>query len=75
MVEMTAPAPRDIICDPASGTTGFLIAASEYLRHTIAGERRDRVSRRRGCERAKWMVFAQAENVGLDLRSVDVNLT
>src|SRR5690606_25901956 len=31
MVEMTAPTPRDVICDPACGTAGFLIAASEYL--------------------------------------------
>lgn len=32
MVEMTAPGPKDIICDPASGTCGFLVAAGEYLR-------------------------------------------
>lgn len=32
MVELTAPNPKDIICDPASGTCGFLIAAGEYLR-------------------------------------------
>ncbi len=32
MVEMTAPAPKDAICDPACGTAGFLIAASEHLR-------------------------------------------
>src|SRR5439155_1328833 len=32
MVEMTAPAPKDVICDPASGTCGFLVAAGEYLR-------------------------------------------
>src|SRR5437764_8301842 len=32
MVEMTAPQPTDIICDPACGTAGFLIAAGEYLR-------------------------------------------
>jgi type I restriction enzyme M protein len=31
MVEMTAPTPKDIICDPACGTAGFLIAASEHL--------------------------------------------
>lgn len=31
MVEMTAPTPKDIICDPACGTAGFLIAASEFL--------------------------------------------
>jgi type I restriction enzyme M protein len=33
MVEMVAPTPTDIICDPACGTAGFLIAAGEYLRH------------------------------------------
>lgn len=32
MVEMTAPKPDDVICDPASGTCGFLVAAGEYLR-------------------------------------------
>lgn len=31
MVELTAPTPKDVICDPACGTAGFLIAASEYL--------------------------------------------
>ena len=31
MVEMTAPTPRDVICDPACGTAGFLVAASEHL--------------------------------------------
>jgi type I restriction enzyme M protein len=31
MVELTAPAPKDIICDPACGTCGFLVAAAEYL--------------------------------------------
>lgn len=32
MVDMTAPTPTDEICDPASGTAGFLVAASEYIR-------------------------------------------
>jgi type I restriction enzyme M protein len=32
MVAMTKPTPRDTICDPACGTAGFLVAASEYLR-------------------------------------------
>lgn len=32
MVDMTTPTPKDIICDPACGTAGFLITASEYLR-------------------------------------------
>jgi type I restriction enzyme M protein len=33
MVALTAPAPNDTICDPASGTCGFLVAAAEYLVH------------------------------------------
>jgi type I restriction enzyme M protein len=32
MVELTAPQPTDIICDPACGTAGFLVSAGEYLR-------------------------------------------
>nr|WP_244665283.1 class I SAM-dependent DNA methyltransferase [Afifella marina] len=32
MVEMVAPTPKDIICDPAAGTCGYLVAAGEYLR-------------------------------------------
>ena len=32
MVELTAPKPNDVICDPACGTCGFLVAAGEYLR-------------------------------------------
>jgi len=32
MVELTAPNAKDVICDPACGTGGFLVAAGEYLR-------------------------------------------
>lgn len=32
MVAMTQPTPDDIICDPASGTSGFLVAAGEHIR-------------------------------------------
>lgn len=32
MVEMTAPATGDQICDPACGTAGFLVAAAEHVR-------------------------------------------
>jgi len=48
MVDMTAPTPKDVICDPACGTAGFLIAASEYLvRHHSNEIYRDEISRRR----------------------------
>lgn len=36
MVELTAPTPKDVICDPASGTCGFLVAAGNYLREQHA---------------------------------------
>ena len=32
MVELVKPNSEDYICDPACGTSGFLVAASEYLR-------------------------------------------
>ena len=44
MVDMTAPTPKDVICDPACGTAGFLVAAFEHLveapqRHDLQGRR------------------------------------
>ncbi|AQZ51120.1 type I restriction-modification system subunit M [Martelella mediterranea] len=33
MVELTEPTPTDVICDPASGTCGFPVVASEFLRN------------------------------------------
>ncbi|OAD46012.1 type I restriction-modification system subunit M [Polaribacter atrinae] len=32
MVDMTQPKKDDVICDPSSGTAGFLVAAGEYFR-------------------------------------------
>jgi type I restriction enzyme M protein len=32
MVKLLDPKPRDIVCDPACGTAGFLVAASEHVR-------------------------------------------
>lgn len=32
IVDMMEPKPDDVICDPACGTSGFLVEASEYLR-------------------------------------------
>ena len=32
MVELMQPRPDDVICDPACGTSGFLVAAGEYLK-------------------------------------------
>lgn len=38
MVELLQPTPDDIICDPACGTAGFLVSASEYIRHNYENE-------------------------------------
>lgn len=38
MVKMTAPVPGDTICDPASGTCGFLVASAEHVRREHANE-------------------------------------
>lgn len=45
MVELTAPTAKDVICDPASGTCGFLVAAGEYLRDKHPEIQRDAKSR------------------------------
>jgi type I restriction enzyme M protein len=45
MVEMVAPTAKDIICDPACGTCGFLVAAGEYLRERHPEILRDAKSR------------------------------
>lgn len=34
MVEIVDPKPDDVICDPACGTSGFLVSAAEYLKET-----------------------------------------
>src|SRR5438045_2810501 len=36
MVEMVEPKPMDVVCDPACGTCGFLVAVGEYLRERHA---------------------------------------
>jgi type I restriction enzyme M protein len=46
MVELMAPKPGDVICDPAAGTGGFLVAAGEYLRRNEPGLFRDDGQRR-----------------------------
>ena len=46
MVELTKPTPDDVICDPAAGTCGFLVAAGEYLREHHAALFRDEKKRK-----------------------------
>jgi len=38
MVEMLDPKPDDTICDPACGTSGFLVASGEYLKEKYNNE-------------------------------------
>lgn len=38
MVEMLDPKPDDVICDPACGTSGFLVSAGEYLKEKYHDE-------------------------------------
>jgi len=42
----TSPRPEDVICDPAAGTCGFLVAAGEYLRTHHAALFRNEKQRR-----------------------------
>ncbi|MBE6916090.1 MAG: SAM-dependent DNA methyltransferase [Ruminococcaceae bacterium] len=45
MVDMMAPSPDDVICDPACGTSGFLVAAGEYLKENHKEMFYDRVKK------------------------------
>ena len=38
MVELMDPGANDVICDPACGTSGFLVTAGEYLKETKKDE-------------------------------------
>ena len=38
MVELMKPQPDDVICDPACGTSGFLVTAGEYLKEKYKEE-------------------------------------
>jgi type I restriction enzyme M protein len=42
IVDLMKPKPTDTICDPACGTAGFLVAASEYIREHHAKELMDK---------------------------------
>src|SRR3954447_13623532 len=46
MVAMTAPTPKDEICDPACGTAGFLVAAGDHLRRAFPDVEHDQEARR-----------------------------
>jgi type I restriction enzyme M protein len=46
MVELVAPTPDDVVCDPACGTAGYLVAVGEYLRDNHPQIFRDEKKRR-----------------------------
>ncbi|TGY71578.1 SAM-dependent DNA methyltransferase [Enterorhabdus sp. NM05_H27] len=48
MVTLMKPKPRELICDPAMGTAGFLISAVEYLREHYENEMTE----------ADWAIFS-----------------
>jgi type I restriction enzyme M protein len=51
MVELVAPTPDDVVCDPACGTAGYLVAIGEYLREKYPEIFRDEKKRRHFHER------------------------
>ncbi len=56
MVELVAPTPDDIICDPACGTAGFLVSAAEYIRKHYESTMSEK----------QWENFAQKTFTGYD---------
>lgn len=38
MVELLAPTPKDVICDPACGTAGFLTVAAQYVEQNYSDQ-------------------------------------
>lgn len=56
MVELVAPAPDDLICDPACGTAGFLVSAAEYIRRNYENTMTDE----------QWADFSSKTFTGYD---------
>lgn len=56
MVELVAPTPDDIICDPACGTAGFLVSAADYIRKNYESTMSDE----------QWENFAEKTFTGYD---------
>ncbi len=56
MVELIAPTPDDLICDPACGTAGFLVSAAEYIRRHYEDTMTDE----------QWSDFANKSFTGYD---------
>ena len=56
MVELIAPTPDDLICDPACGTAGFLVSAAEFIRSNYENTMTDE----------QWENFASKTFTGYD---------
>lgn len=56
MVELVAPTPDDLVCDPACGTAGFLVSAAEYIRRHYENSMTDE----------QWENFANKTFTGYD---------
>ena len=56
MVELIAPTPDDLICDPACGTAGFLVSAAEFIRRNYENTMTDE----------QWENFASKTFTGYD---------
>ena len=59
MVELTDPKADDVICDPACGTAGFLVAAGEYLKE----RRREEIFMFHGFDMDRTMLRIGAMNM------------
>ena len=57
MVDLLRPSPKDKICDPACGTAGFLISASEFVRKNYEDK----------MDSADWQWFAKQMFNGYDM--------
>ena len=56
MVQLMQPGPDDTICDPACGTAGFLLSASEYIRQNHGDDMTDE----------QWTHFTKSAFTGFD---------
>lgn len=57
MVSLIGPEPDDFVCDPACGTAGFLVSASEYIRKNYESEMNP----------AQWKHFEGEAFTGFDM--------
>jgi type I restriction enzyme M protein len=62
MVEILDPQEGELVCDPASGTGGFLIKAFEHVRHQIESD----VESRKDAARSQLARLAQSNNWSAD---------